>query len=571
MATYKSSSELPSPVTEQPKDIPGTTLEDLEKEIAEMEATANAEMVDTEGNLVDPAEQLQKLEEMSAIDFDNTTSKSDQEIMDYFDIDEDRDGVDFFELDLTSELQGLAASYAYNLGVNQGIADWLTTQGKNLLDQAMYSTGVSQVLGNISSIKSNLDGIQQAMGAFTFNSEDVLGSLDGILANSENIVMKMDNILTSADDILQFVTEQLPEKIENIGSFIEEKIDQISNFMEQIANGEKITSILENLPENIANGLLNLDIVQDVLAVPKRVINTCTVVVVMATSIKHPTCLKDVILIIRTLRAMIKEIQVLKDSLMGTYERIKGLYDKIANGQVLDIAFTMLSGQMRFIEIPPSYNAKYPNNYAHKTNSGHIREIDDTPGHERIHMEHKTGTQYEMNAEGQFKVKANSDLQLNATKNSELHAKETVNVTGDKAVSIEGDVVDIHSKSGSCTVSGTFLNLLGGIDAGTCTVNGFATNICGASTVSVLGGTGATMASKGPVVISSDSMLTLKGAIIRIESLGAISELAGGGIMVTAGGGIAETAGGGFTITGGGVVGITGASIVETGATILLN
>jgi hypothetical protein len=49
-------------------------------------------------------------------------------------------------------------------------------------------------------------------------------------------------------------------------------------------------------------------------------------------------------------------------------------------------------------EIP--YNALYPYNHVYETESGHIREYDDTPGYERIHERHRSGTSYEISANG---------------------------------------------------------------------------------------------------------------------------------------------------------------------------
>jgi hypothetical protein len=49
-------------------------------------------------------------------------------------------------------------------------------------------------------------------------------------------------------------------------------------------------------------------------------------------------------------------------------------------------------------EIP--YNSTYPYNHVYETESGHIREYDDTPGAERIHERHRSGTSYEISANG---------------------------------------------------------------------------------------------------------------------------------------------------------------------------
>jgi len=46
------------------------------------------------------------------------------------------------------------------------------------------------------------------------------------------------------------------------------------------------------------------------------------------------------------------------------------------------------------------YAAKYPKNHVYETESGHIKEYDDTPGAERIYEFHTSGTSYEIDKEG---------------------------------------------------------------------------------------------------------------------------------------------------------------------------
>lgn len=48
----------------------------------------------------------------------------------------------------------------------------------------------------------------------------------------------------------------------------------------------------------------------------------------------------------------------------------------------------------------PPYGAKYPFNKVFETESGHIQEFDDTPGQERIHTYHRSGTYSEIDANG---------------------------------------------------------------------------------------------------------------------------------------------------------------------------
>ena len=49
-------------------------------------------------------------------------------------------------------------------------------------------------------------------------------------------------------------------------------------------------------------------------------------------------------------------------------------------------------------EIP--YNATYPRNHVYESESGHLREIDDTIDNERIHERHTSGTGYEIDSKG---------------------------------------------------------------------------------------------------------------------------------------------------------------------------
>jgi len=53
-----------------------------------------------------------------------------------------------------------------------------------------------------------------------------------------------------------------------------------------------------------------------------------------------------------------------------------------------------------FDEPKTPYAAQYPHNHVYESESGHIREIDDTPNAERIHERHATGTGYEIHPDG---------------------------------------------------------------------------------------------------------------------------------------------------------------------------
>ena len=62
----------------------------------------------------------------------------------------------------------------------------------------------------------------------------------------------------------------------------------------------------------------------------------------------------------------------------------------------------------------------YPYNKAHYTESGHIVELDDTRGNERISVEHRTGTFYEIDHEGNELKFQSKDWEDLITENGEL-------------------------------------------------------------------------------------------------------------------------------------------------------
>jgi hypothetical protein len=70
------------------------------------------------------------------------------------------------------------------------------------------------------------------------------------------------------------------------------------------------------------------------------------------------------------------------------------------------------------------YDALYPFNTVEESDSGHVKEVDDTPGAERIKETHRTGTFYEIHPDGTKVTKV---------------VKDDFSVTiGDKGVKVQG-------------------------------------------------------------------------------------------------------------------------------------
>lgn len=82
-------------------------------------------------------------------------------------------------------------------------------------------------------------------------------------------------------------------------------------------------------------------------------------------------------------------------------------------------------------EIP--YNARYPYNKVMQTETGHVIEVDDTPGNERIHVYHKSGTFIEIDSLGTKVSKTYGDTYEIQERNGHLLVKGSMNIT------VEGD------------------------------------------------------------------------------------------------------------------------------------
>jgi len=78
------------------------------------------------------------------------------------------------------------------------------------------------------------------------------------------------------------------------------------------------------------------------------------------------------------------------------------------------------------------YNASYPYNHVYESESGHIREYDDTPGYQRIYESHRTGTSYEIDASGN-----RTDI-IKGTHYTLTSSNNKAYVAGDSDITIDG-------------------------------------------------------------------------------------------------------------------------------------
>lgn len=91
----------------------------------------------------------------------------------------------------------------------------------------------------------------------------------------------------------------------------------------------------------------------------------------------------------------------------------------------------MYSGSTPMFEEPESaYGAKYPFNHVYESESGHIQEFDDTPGAERYHRKHPSGTFEEISG-GRRVVKIVGDDYLIVKSDRNVHISGNLNVVVD--------------------------------------------------------------------------------------------------------------------------------------------
>ena len=125
------------------------------------------------------------------------------------------------------------------------------------------------------------------------------------------------------------------------------------------------------------------------------------------------------------------------------------------------------SGTMAEPENP--FAAQYPYNSVEESESGHFREVDDTPGAERIKETHRTGTFYEIHPDGSKVTKIVKDdfsvtigdkgvkvqgvCAVHVVGQTELYCEENVTVKTDKTATIVAEAAEVVAKTSTVDAS----------------------------------------------------------------------------------------------------------------------
>ena len=112
-----------------------------------------------------------------------------------------------------------------------------------------------------------------------------------------------------------------------------------------------------------------------------------------------------------------------------------------------------------------AYAASYPKNHVMETESGHIKEYDDTSGQERIHEYHKKGTFYEIDKDGNkstrivgdnYEVVAGSDfVNIKGTANLTIDSNCNTYIKGNWNIQVDGTKTEVVTGAVSETYKST--------------------------------------------------------------------------------------------------------------------
>lgn len=230
------------------------------------------------------------------------------------------------------------------------------------------------------------------------------------------------------------------------------------------------------------------------------------------------------------------------------YEKCKVIFGvKPGDASPLSLSRSSTPGASKssFSEPTPGTSPQYPYNLVFESRSGHLIEIDDTPGGERLHWMHKSGSYREMNEKGTIIDKAMTDYYCFATQDKYDYTGGdfTASYSGQSFWSVGGDIV--FKSGGTLYLDGQRVQINAGILGVSEELNVPKANI---QTLTVEMGYGIYEHAKTADVIAGDmgrklNMLLNKTPSISIPPLPTGPDLEGGSPAGTGDGGMAPSIG----------------------------
>ena len=385
----------------------------------------------------------------------------------------------------------------------ESIDSYLTAQ-KNMLEQETVGSAKTLVNNTLTDAKFKYDCLSSSIKNLKNFSKpsDLMQNADYVLENIQNIGMYVSELQNKAEDMLNFVNNA--SAVYNSTEAQQQMIDT----MKILQVDSEV--LLDKFPKTVVNKFINSDFVQDTYDMPKQLWNMLVSITTTLSSIRLEFNLLaaiDTALKLRKVVAQMKDVSKLIEE--GT-DLLNGIQSAFQTGNFIGV-LRGYKQYCKFAEKPSMYAAKYPFNSAYETEGGHIFETDNTPGKERLHIQHKTGTDVEISPKGDVVTNVKNDCQFIVEKNFEAHSK------GNQTFVVD-NTTEFHSKSMKLT-STEDLNISAKDSIYTTdALNLFTKNtlLTTQESCTIAANSGFSLSSGGPVYISSDTQIVMDAPTILL-------------------------------------------------------
>ena len=412
--------------------------------------------------------------------------------------------------DLTELMGGAARELAAQMTMYSSLGDFLKVQLNSAGNQAYMNSGLYQLNQAAENTKKHYESLLSSFSNFKSfsningNVSSILYDTDAILANMASATSTIMNMSNMLEDAVAF--------IQNGGNMVSEDINGMMSNINGIVSQQELGNMLASFPHSVVHKFVNSDFAQDVLTMPRQLYSKLTNILTILSSVKAPTNLETVLDTILTLRGAVAEM---KDALAiidrGT-NAINNLKSNIMNGNYIG-AFTNLQGACKFVEKTSCFAAKYPYNQSYETEGGHIFETDNTPGHERLHIQHCTGTDVEIAPNGDMVSKMKNDCQFIIEKDFQNHVKGNQLLLVDNTAEVESKTMkftateDLNISAKQTTYTSDKITILAD-----------DTLISNNGSLTIATNSSSSISSCGPMYITSDSQIIIDAPSILIGS-----------------------------------------------------
>ena len=181
---------------------------------------------------------------------------------------------------------------------------------------------------------------------------------------------------------------------------------------------------------------------------------------------------------------------------------------RLYRNESTDNSIVSLKESRRIPEEPSSgYAAVPPYNNVYESESGHAIEIDDTPGAERLHFYHRSGSYVEYEANGDRVERIQNDKFTVVIGNDTVYVEGDVNVKVNGNLNLAGTIVALNDKTGKSGIE---------IKDGNIKISSPARIVLQAAVVEVPTGSsfGVTDAASGTITTSTGQVVTIEKGII---------------------------------------------------------